>query len=120
VSGLAHRDRGPRCASDVELDQLLASDLSGLPEENRVRHHLEECGRCRARLASFQSVAPVGPAAATLKPGAATMRRRVWRAAVAVAALGVAAGIGLAVGQRFGHRHDANAADQSVARRAGP
>ena len=110
MTGPASRERGPRCVSDLELDQLMGSDLRGLPDENRVRHHLEECKRCRAQLASFQSVAPVVPAAAKAKPGSAALRRRLWRAAVAVAALGAAAGVGLAMGQRFGHRHDANAA----------
>ena len=116
MTGLGRRDRGPRCVSDLELDQLMGSDLHGLPDENRVRHHLEECKRCRARLASFQSVAPVVPAARAM-PGSAALRRRVWRAALAVAALGAAAGIGLAMGQRFGHRQDANAAGAPGAQR---
>jgi hypothetical protein len=113
MTGLMHRDRGARCVSDLELDQLLGSDLRGLPDENRVRHHLEECKRCRARLASFQSVAPVVPATGRHILASVTLRRRLWRAAVALAALGAAAGIGLAVGQRFGHRHDAKAASTS-------
>ena len=114
MTGLDRRDRGRRCVSDLELDQLLGSDLRGLPEENRVRHHLEECKRCRARLASFQSVAPVVPMAPASP--STSLRRTLWRAGLAVAALGAAAAIGLAVGQRFGHRHDANASAASATR----
>jgi hypothetical protein len=105
LSASTLRDRGVRCVSDLQLDQLLASDLGG-PSENHVRHHLEECNRCRARLTSFQGVAPVAPSAAALGRQRGSARRLVLGGIAAVAALAATAGLALFLAGRVsGTRH---------------
>jgi hypothetical protein len=53
--------RAPGCASDLELDELLAGDLAGQPKEAQLRGHVEGCARCRERLAVFAAVEPPPP-----------------------------------------------------------
>ena len=50
------QERPAGCASDLDLDELLAGDLDGQPKELALRGHIEGCARCRARFAAFSAV----------------------------------------------------------------
>jgi hypothetical protein len=63
--------RGPGCASDVDLDEILSGEPTGSAREVRVRAHLATCPRCRERLAAFTAVDP---------PPASVMRARIYGA----------------------------------------
>jgi hypothetical protein len=90
VSAAAESARVPGCASDLELDELLAGDLAGQPQDARIRAHLERCTRCRDRFASF-AIVEAPPAAEILSPIARARRglrspRRLAGVALALAA----------------------------------
>jgi hypothetical protein len=58
---MAERSRRPEgCASDLELEELLAGDLGG-PEEARLREHLGRCERCQARRAALSAEPDLKP-----------------------------------------------------------
>jgi hypothetical protein len=86
--------RAPGCASDLDLDELLAGDLAGQPREATLRAHIDGCARCRERLAAFSAIEP--PPAATMLPRVMRARApRLTRArlAAAVITLGAAAAV---------------------------
>jgi hypothetical protein len=83
--------RRPACPSDLDLDELLARDLTG-SKEARLRGHLEGCVECRARLAAFAAVEP--PRWTELAPGLQSVARparpRRWPLAIGLAAAAAA------------------------------
>lgn len=93
-----HRRVGPECPSELQLDQLIASELPASRTEE-VTQHLGRCATCQQRhqerlaeRALFQELAPplggalpVAPAVAKAAP-----RRRFARFAVAAGALAAA------------------------------
>jgi hypothetical protein len=93
------RDRTESCASDLQLDEMLAGSLGGGPDEANLREHVEHCARCQARRSAMAGVAPLVPDtdafARQLASDAARtpMRRRFYGAAGALAAM--AAGVAL-------------------------
>ena len=91
MTSVTSRSRKAGCLSSLDLDELLAGDLSGGEREALLRGHLETCPACSGRLAQFAAVEPP-PASASLRSEArrpprervsSGTRRRV------VAALGV-------------------------------
>jgi hypothetical protein len=93
-TGIKRRPDG--CASDLELEELLAGDLSG-KEEARLRDHVAGCSRCqerRAALAAEPSLKPDPEAwrpiltagSAPARPSARLGRRLVVGAGAAVVA----------------------------------
>jgi hypothetical protein len=125
----ASSPRGPGCASDLDLDELLAGDLAGAPREATLRAHVDACARCRERMAAFAAVEP--PQASTILPqvmraGAAPSRRARWRVAVAVMTAGAAVaalllrtGVGPGVDERGGDRTKGGLALTVFVKRAG-
>jgi hypothetical protein len=84
--------RAAGCASDLDLDELLAGDLAGHSREASLREHLSVCGRCRDRLAAFATVEP--PPAVRMLPrlgSTSPAARRRPRPAFAVAMMSAAA-----------------------------
>jgi hypothetical protein len=79
----AHTPERPAgCASDLDLDELLAGDLDGQPKELALRGHLDGCARCRARFAAFSAVEPppLAAPASVVAPASASWRRAPrWR-----------------------------------------
>jgi len=102
--------RGPGCASDIDLDEILSGQLTGSAKEVRVRAHLDACPRCRERLAAFTAVEP--PPAAIMRARIfkkrAAPRRRRWIGAGATFAVTAAAALVLAgrLGSRPGRPGD--------------
>jgi hypothetical protein len=84
--------RAAGCASDLDLDELLAGDLAGQPGEASLREHLDVCGRCRDRMAAFTIVEPP-PVARVLARlvSTSTAERRRPRRAFAAAMMSAAA-----------------------------
>jgi hypothetical protein len=95
--------RSLACASDLDLDEILAGDLAGNAKEARMRAHLTTCARCRERLAAFGAVEPppFSVVRARLfkddaKDDAVPRRRRRWIGGVAASCAAAAAGLLLA------------------------
>jgi hypothetical protein len=92
--------RAPGCLSALDLDELLAGDLAGMPREGALRSHIDGCARCRERLSAFSAVEP--PPAETMLPRVMrvvtrTPRTTRWRVAVALMTTGAAAAAVFAV-----------------------
>ena len=88
--------REPGCPSNLDLDELLAGDLVGLPREPVVRGHVEQCASCEQRLAARRVDPLLAPDPQLLRPllsQLATAHVRAGRRQMTgvVAALGVAA-----------------------------
>jgi hypothetical protein len=105
VSSGTASTRRPGCASDLDLDEMLAGDLAGSVKEARVKAHLATCQRCRDRLASFAAVEPppFSYAHADRRIERPVVARRRWRSAAVVATLACAAA-GLVLAVRLGGR----------------
>jgi hypothetical protein len=111
TAAAARPARGPSCASDLELNALMAGELDEPARAAALKAHVDSCPRCRARLDRFQAVAippfaeldaaaPAAPAvAATVaaprggtapRSGPRWRARAGWGAAVAAAAMAAA------------------------------
>jgi hypothetical protein len=80
MSTLELRKRPVGCASDLALEEVLAGDLAGTPDEARLRRHIDDCSYCRERLAARAAdVALVPDPALRVALLAEETRRRAWR-----------------------------------------
>jgi hypothetical protein len=99
------RDRTDACASDFQIDEILAGGVNGRFQEEQLREHFEHCARCQERRSSMARIAPLAPDIAAFArqadPGTDSdsdlarrpARRRFYAAAGALAAM--AAGVAL-------------------------
>ena len=88
--------RPPGCASDLELEELIAGDLGGTPEEPRLRTHVDSCARCRERRSAISAVPSLAPDPAVWRPLLASTnaaRRRRLLGGSGLAAVAAAAAI---------------------------
>jgi hypothetical protein len=100
VTGPAARRRPAGCPSSLALDELLAGDLEGQPEEAPLREHVAHCADCRAQLDARAADPVLAPDPVALRPWlesdlAVARARRRRRASRWIAAAGSAAAAGL-------------------------
>jgi hypothetical protein len=75
-----HNQRRPvGCASDLELEELLAGDLAGRPDEARLRAHVGGCARCQGRQAALSAEPSLQPDMNRWAPALASSRRALRR-----------------------------------------
>ena len=118
MTSVVARRRKEGCPSDLDLDEMLSGDLTGLPREADLRRHIDGCAICGPRLAARQADPAVAPDPLVFRPqlsslaatGRVTARRR-WMGLGG--AIGSAAVAGLVL---WGHR--LNSPDETSVDRA--